>query len=439
MTSYLKKTGRNRIGPIIILVLLFLLLTAAFLMRKDCFYGCAFFRDEPGTEQLSLRSVKEYFLTPETGLKPIEINSLFYYKFILYPWKEWRNSLGDATVTGYRGSSLWGALIGLGIVFLVGSRSHNKWIALLAVSLLTVNACHKTFSVYMRYHIYSFLFAGWSVLIFWRLLKKPNLGNWLYYNLLAVINIYVSINNITLLPAQWLILALFLRRKYGAAKLWPSTFKIGLALSALTALAAFLPMPFYDSGALERMDHYAPLGWPLFLNIYASFVGIKQELASPEGLFCLLSVGFFLTVGIKGAVDEFRREGRPEALTLVAWLAVPLLLHLIVSASIHPIIITRNLIFLMIPFAVLTASGIRTCAEKTAGFIAVTTVWTLLIPLMLHQCNHIIYYDWDAVEPDKFFLNDRRECCEMPGDHLKHQNNDLYSLIKEKIKEIRSR
>lgn len=439
MTSYPKKTGRSRTGPIIIFILLLLLLTGAFLMRRDCFYGCAFFRDEPGTEQLSLNSVTEYIWGTDDGRRPVEINSLFYYKFILYPWKEWRNSLGDITVTGYRGSSLWGALIGLGVVFLVGAKSHNKWIGLLAVSLLTVNACHKTFSVYMRYHIYSLLFAGWSVLAFWRLLKKPSLGSWLYYNLLAVINIYVSLNNITLLPAQWLIMALYLRRGYGSPKLWPSSYKTGLVLSVLTALIAFLPMPFYDSGALGRMNHYAPLGWPLYLNLYASLVGIKQELASPEGLFCLLSVGFFLAAGLKGAFDSFRREGRPEALTLAAWLGVPLLLHLLISAFIHPIMITRNLIFLMIPFAVLTAAGMRRCAEGGAGAAAVTAVWTLMIPLMLHQCNHIVYYDWDAVEPDKFFISERQECCEMPGDHLKHQNNDLYSLLKEKLTELSSR
>ncbi|MBQ7503379.1 hypothetical protein IJT93_11855 [bacterium] len=408
-------------------------------MRRDCFYGCAFFRDEPGTEHLSLNSVTEYFCVTEDGRRPVEINSLFYYKFILYPWKEWRNSLGDITVTGYRRSSLWGSLIGLGIVFLVGSRSHNKWIGLLAVSLLAVNACHKTFSVYMRYHIYSLLFAGWSTLVFWRLLKKPNLLNWLYYNLLAIINIYVSLNNITLLPAHWLVLALVLRRKYGSFKLWPSSYKIGLALSALTSLAAFLPMPLYDSGALGRMDHYAPLGWPLFLNIYSSFVGLKQDLASWEGLFCLLSVGFFLAVGIKTAFDSFRGEGKPEALTLAAWLIVPILLHIVISALIHPIIITRNLIFLMIPFAVLTAAGIRSCARGAAGTVLTAAVWSLLIPLMLHQCNHIIYYDWDAVEPEKFFLNERWECCEMPGDHLKRQNNDLYSLLKEKLRGLSSR
>lgn len=407
-------------SKVLVALLLLGLLLGAFFIRFRQFQGCGFFRDEPGTNTLSYRSVYEYF-HPEHGADPIEINGLFYYKFIQHPWQEFTGRLlHDDTVFTCRLSSLVGALIGLAVFFQLGKNYTDKYTALLATALLTVNGCHQFYSNYLRYHIFSLLAAILLTCVLNQILSKPNRQNWFIYHCLTVVNIYTSLNNLTLLPAHWLIIYLSAysnserNRQYFALRR-------GLITSVVLSLLAFLPMPFWDSQALGRMSAYPPLSFNLYLNIYCCLVGLKEYLLCPTSLITLVSIATFVAIGLKKAWQNYRTQNDLRLLTIATWLIVPLILHWLISLSVQPLIITRNLIFIMPAFALLTAVGIKSLANSIYSKVIITALWLIIIPTLLSQCGHNVFYEWDEPISPKYYHAPMSECCRYPGDHISGQ------------------
>lgn len=407
-------------SKVLVAILLLSLLLGAFLIRFRQFQGCGFFRDEPGTNTLSYRSVYEYF-QPEHGADPIEINGLFYYKFIQHPWQEFTGRiLHDDTVFTCRLSSLLGALIGLAVFFQLGKNYTDKYTALLATALLTVNGCHQFYSNYLRYHIFSILAAILLTCALGKILSKPNWQNWFIYHCLTVINIYTSLNNLTLLPAHWLIIYLYTCSNSEHNQQYIKL-RRGLITSALLSLLAFLPMPFWDSQALGRMSAYPPLSINLYLNIYCCLVGLKEYLLHPTSLITLISIAAFLAIGLKKAWQDYRIQNDLRLLTISAWLIVPLITHWIISLIVQPLIITRNLIFIMPAFALLVSVGIKSLANSTYSKVILITLWLIIIPTLLSQCGHNVFYEWDEPINPRYYRVPMSECCRYPGDHISGQ------------------
>lgn len=410
----------NVIAKILVLFLLLSLLLGAFLIRFRQFQGCGFFRDEPGTNTLSYRSVYEY-IHPEHGAEPVEVNGLFYYKFIQHPWQEFTGQiLHDDTVFACRLSSLLGALIGLAVFFQLGKNYTDKYTALIATALLTINGCHQFYSNYLRYHIFSLLAAVLLTYILGQILSRPNWQNWLAYHCLTIINIYTSINNLTLLPAHWLIIYLSMRSNSKCN--WQYIqLRRGLLTSIILSSLAFLPMPFWDSQALGRMNSYPALNFNLYLNIYCCLVGLKEYLFSFTSLITLVTIAVFLLVGLKKAWQDYQDKDDLRLLTISAWLFGPLLLHLLASLTIQPLIITRNLIFVMPAFALLTATGLKSLAKSACSKAIITLLWLIIIPTLLTQCGHNVFYEWDEPINPKYYHVPMFECCRYPGDHISRQ------------------
>lgn len=405
-------------SKILVPILLFSLLAGAFFIRFRQFQGCGFFRDEPGTNTLSYRSVYEYF-RPEHGANPIEINGLFYYKFIQHPWQKFTGRvLHDETVYACRLSSLAGALLGLAAFFQLSKNYTDRYTALLATSLLTINGCHQFYSNYLRYHIFSLLAAILLTCALRAVLTKTNSRTWFIYHCLTLINIYTSLNNITLLPAHWLIIYLTMRSNCRDSN--PSYYNLrrGLITSTIIALLAFLPMPLWDTHALGRMNSYPPLNFNLYLNIYCCLAGLKEYLLSPASLLTLISLAVFLIVGLKKAWQIYKEKSDTRLLTIAAWLIIPLALHWLISLVIQPLIITRNLIFVMPAFALLIATGIKSLATSLKARIVITAIWLVIIPTLLTQCGHNVFYEWDEPLNPKYYHVPRSECCRYPGDHI---------------------
>ncbi|MGM9991573.1 MAG: hypothetical protein ACI376_01815 [Candidatus Bruticola sp.] len=403
---------------ITIYFLLLCLLSGAFFIRSGQFRGCGLYRDEPGTNTLAFRSISEY-IYPEHGAEPIEINGIFYYKFIQHPWQEFCCLvLGDITTSAYRFSSLIGGILSLWALFHLGKRCSSIWISLLAVALLSINGCHQYYSNYLRYHIFSLLAAILLTIILFNILAKPNIKNWLLYIVMSAVNIGISLNNITLLPAHWLILSLAIKR---TSTKDPARVRLksGLIASILTALATALPMPFFDRGALARMDSYPELSWQLGVNIFCSQAGLKEYLYSISSIVTLLSILIFLIAGLYRAWQEYHNKGDLLYLTLAAWLVVPLLLHVILSILIQPLIITRNLIFIMPAFALLTAIGINYLSSLNWHKLIITAAWVIIIHNLLLQCGHNVFYEWDEPVNYRYFQPTMTNCCRFPGDHIK--------------------
>lgn len=404
-------------SKILILFILINLLTGAFFIRFRQFQGCGLFRDEPGTNTLSYRSISEY-LYPEHGAEPIEINGLFYYKFIQHPWQEFTGKvLHDDTVYACRLSSLIGSILGLVAFFLLAQRYTDKYTALLATALLTINGCHQFYSNYLRYHIFSLLGAILLTYLLSELLSKPNFKNQFFYHLLTFINIYTSLNNLTLLPAHWLIIYLAIGKISPNDSKRSNLVKVLISSIVLTCLA-FLPMPLWDNQALGRMDSYPALDLNLYLNIYCCLVGLKEYLLTPTSLLVLLSIAVFLFSGLVCAWRAYKSQKDLQLLTIAAWLVVPLGLHWLLSSIIQPLIITRNLIFIMPAFALLTALGIKNLAISFWPKIIITVIWLIIIPTLLAQCGHNVFYEWDEPVSLKYCNYPMIECCRYPGDHI---------------------
>lgn len=400
-------------------LLLVTLIISGFAVRYGQFRGCSLHRDEPGTNTLALRSVMEYAY-PEHGAEKTEINGAFYYKFIQYPWQIFSSCiLGDDTVSGYRFSSVIGALAGFAVIFVLGRRCAGTWTALLALAFLSINGCHQYYSNYMRYHIFSLFLAAAASLQFIHTLKKPSSGRWSTYHILTVLNIYTSLNNITLFPAHWVCAALYAKFSRSLPEKERKILLCNIIASAVLCILSFIPMPLWDTGALSRMDWYPVLSAPLMLNIFCCLAGLKEYLCDPASILYLSGAFIFIVLGSVSAFEELR-QGRIEKIMLFAWLIIPILLHIAVSVIIHPIIIARNLIFLMPPFFLLMALGMRRLAASKAGAALVLVFAVFSAPAMLAQCGHNVYYDWDEVILPQYYSTHLDGCCRYPGDHIKH-------------------
>ena len=72
-------------------------------------------------------------------------------------------------------------------------------------------------------------------------------------------------------------------------------------------------------------------------------------------------------------------------------------------------------------FALLTATGLKSLTKSTYSKAIITFLWLIIIPTLLTQCGHNVFYEWDEPINTKYYHAPMFECCRYPGDHISGQ------------------
>lgn len=405
------------------------------LVRWGQFFGCEPFRDEPGTYTLALFSPWERLSQPhETGF--FEINGSFYYTLQHY-WQVFCDQvLLSPTIDAYRGSSLIIGLTSLVALYYLGKRLVGPQAAFIASLFLAINPFHQYFSNYLRFQMASLLAAIICWQLFLNLTKHESGKNWCFFLIATLLSVFISLPNICLLPAQALY---FLLQKQGSRSAWRQ-----VAWLSLAALLLGLVFPYCDPQGSQRIAWYPPLNSALFAGIVCCGIGIKQYLLCPFTFIAFSGLLIAAAGGLISLVQHCRKLyqlsisspslaessepdtvlGRkrpliwPESLSIILWLFVPFVSMLIISLGWQNIIIARSCLFIQPALALLIGVGTVRLSQSRRGAWLTIAVSAIVMAVLLSQCRHNVYYEWDEPLKAQAFSSYKEGCCQFPFDHL---------------------
>lgn len=383
-------------------VLLILLAAAAALLRIGHFKESQLYQDEPGAYTFAMLPLSS-FLFPEHNRVEAEINGVLYSVAIQGPWQRFcLNVIHNPTNSAMRFSSIIFGIASLFAIYALGKKIGGAKAGIAAAAFLAVNGFHHYYSGIIRYHMFNFLMIIISSSLFLKACAKHSFKCWLWYFISSWICIYSALSSIVVFPAHWLYLAIL---AYFKPKERKQAF-IALPVLAILTLISYIPFPLIDPTASQRIDWYPYPSPIVYATLLCSFAGIKQHLAEPQVITCLICVFSLVIKGICAVLRDtlkFMRHERhniPPALLAVIWLVVPIFEMTAISVLIQPVIIPRNCMFVFPAFALLLGIGWKELPRNKIACAAIIFLLLISVPALLRECRHDIMYEWNRLIND---------------------------------------
>ncbi len=368
-------------------------------MRIGHFKESQLYQDEPGAYTFAMLPLSS-FLFPEHNRVEAEINGVFYSVAIQGPWQRFcLNVIHNPNNSAMRFSSIIFGVTSLFAIYALGKKMGGAKAGIAAAAFLAVNGFHHYYSGIIRYHMFNFLMIIVCSNLFLKACAKHSFKWWLFYFISSWICIYSALSSIVVFPAHWLYLAIL---AYFRPKEKKQAF-IALPVLAILTLISYIPFTLIDPTASQRIDWYPYPSPIVYATLFCSFAGIKQHLAEPQVITCLICVFLLVIKGVYAAILDtlkFMRKERkniPPALLAVIWLVIPIIEMTAISVLIQPVIIPRNCMFIFPAFALLLGIGWKELPRNKIAFTAIMILLLISVPALLRECRHDIKYEWNVL------------------------------------------
>ncbi len=369
------------------IILLLLIIAVAATLRITLLTNERFYYDEPSAMTCIDAPVSAY-LTPPYHNRT-EANGWFYYIFIMKPWLFFCRYFLSGSRLALRVSSFIFGMLNIWVIYLLGAKIHSKRTGLIAAAFMAISAIHCYYSAYMRFHTFNALMAALST--YFLLQYETNRKYLLAYHISVFIMIASTLTSIFLLPAHWLYL--FINRNKSGLK--NKEFAAFIAISSVIGLSLFLGEKYFDPEAVLRIGWYPKPEPIVALNLFLSFAGIRQYLASLSAISAIaLSAALF----ILGSVLALRSIKKSAKLTLpFLWTAVPFACLYAASIIVRPCILPRICLFMLPGFCLTLALGCETLRGKRSAGIIALILFIAAAPALIKETRHSLSYNWSAM------------------------------------------
>ncbi len=379
--------------------LLLLILSGAAVLRLTLLTNDCLHYDEPSA-MLCINLPLSAYLEHPYHTKA-EANGWFYYIFIMKPWHYICKQFFNGSRLALRVSSFLFGMLNIWAIYLLGAKIRNKRTGLIAAVFMTISGIHCYYSAYMRFHTFNALMATLST--YFLLQYETNRKAVFAYHISIFIMISSTLTSAFLLPAHWLYL--FFNRKKSGLKI--KEIAALIAISSAIGLSLFLGEKYFDPEAILRIGWYPKPKPIVALNLFLSFVGVKQHLAS---LPAISSIALSVSLFILGAIFSLHsRKKSPKFMLPLLWTVVPFACLYAASIIVHPCIIPRICLFMLPGFCLTLALGCEALRRKRAESIILLLIFIAAAPALIKETRHPLKYNWSAMIEKRDLYNEQKD------------------------------
>ena len=371
--------------------LLLAIVALATFLRLFCL-GCESFKSDEAF------SVLWSTLDPVTIIKstaPVDPHPPFYYLLLHY----WMVLFGESE-TAVRALSACLGIVSVLVFYRIGCELLNKKIALIASFLMAINAFVITHSQEARQYSLLLFLTLVSFLFFIRMLEAEKIKKSyvLIYLITNVILCYTHLFGIFTIGSQVLYFLLFRHRFTGVRFVFWGTQALTLLLFAPWIFVLVTDsLPYVADTDIFLWIPEPTIGW--VAEIIASISGPQYLWLPVAYIFVLVTFALFLAGAlIPSALSKNERQNRvrgsntltrilktvaePRTSLLLLWFIIPIILALILSATVRPIFLNRYLIGTVPALYLLAAIGIYKIDSLTGGYLLRVKAACLIVVLV---------------------------------------------------------
>lgn len=392
----MKQLLSSRISPI---ALLLLIIAGAAILRITLLTNDRLHYDEPAAMTCIDAPFSAYISHPYHT--HAEANGWFYYIFIMKPWLYLCNIFQNGSRLNLRVSSFIFGMLNILAIYALGTKIRNRRTGLLAAAFMTISGIHCYYSAYMRFHTFNALMATLSALFLLQYETKRKAL--LAYHISIFIMVASTLTSVFLLPAHWLYL--FIGRKKSGLK---STELISLiAISGAIGSALYLGEKYFDPEAVLRIGWYPKPEPIVALNLFLSFAGVRQYLATPGAVSAILfSASLFILGSFFGLGS---RQKYPRLMLPLLWTVIPFLGLYAASLIVHPCILPRICLFMLPGFFLNLALGCEALHGRHAASIILLLIFIAAVPALIKETRHNLRYNWSAMIEERDLYHSQRD------------------------------
>jgi 4-amino-4-deoxy-L-arabinose transferase-like glycosyltransferase len=281
---------------------------------------------------------------------------VFYYVVLHY-----YSRIFGLTETSLRSMSMVFSLVTLALVFALGREMFDDYTALAAAAIWAFNPLAVAFAHTARMYPMLMAIALAHLLMLLRVRRRPTIGGGIVCGILGAAMPYTHMAGLLILGAEGAILLRDLSRGKRDTIAWVAI------ILALVLFIPYLPVALQQSQDLiygHSLDYLGPAhGYSLATKAAVGLIG--------AGLTLWLMFG-----------RSFERDRDEPTRLLVAWIALPALAFLVVSAIMHPIFNVRYLSPGMVASSLLMAASVGVWSIKWRNLLAAgfALVCLLMVP-----------------------------------------------------------
>jgi len=355
-----------------IIVFLVILISSVILRLYDINKYDLWF-DEIGSDLFSSSNIDRMAALSDTSKLSLMLDKIkndthspLYY-FLVYPY-----SLVFGGGKSLRFLSVFFSILSLGVFYRLSRLFFNRQTSIIALTIMALNPFHIWYAQEARAYAMACFFSLLMVYMCMKALKTNKLVYWISFPLAGILAIYSSYFSGLLLIALGMIALFKANRKYIK--------KMFLSGSIILLFLFFARTLMTSQFSFVKTDFWLPpptisvmlFSWNVF-NLGYSAMDIQYQLSMSLLLF-LFSYGIY----------SCYRANKVSAITLLLLFLLPIITAYIISKTIMPVYINRQLLIFS-PFCYLfIAKGLDSIKDKRAQMIAVSCVLSLFITVLLN-------------------------------------------------------